>query len=69
MPKIFWIKNRLHEQQQRLALQQNGLNNIKNNSGDSQFGDTSCEPLSLIVKKDGKKSFFYYVHSLKLLKF
>ncbi|XP_044737320.1 transcriptional regulator ovo isoform X2 [Chrysoperla carnea] len=55
MPKIFWIKNRLHEQQQRLALQQNGLNNIKNNSGDSQFGDTSCEPLSLIVKKDDSR--------------
>lgn len=50
MPKIFLIKNRLHEQQLRL-LQQNSAGNkhdLGNILGDNQ-------PLSLIVqKKEGK---------------
>lgn len=48
MPKIFLIKNRLHQQQLRLESQNAG--NVKN---DLLIGDN--QPLSLIVhKKDGK---------------
>lgn len=60
MPKIFWIKNRLHEQQQRLALQNGHIKHGSDNASQaaaSYLGDT-CEPLSLIVnKREGMYSF------------
>lgn len=58
MPKIFLIKNRLHEQQLRL-LQQNAQlnkNDLGNILGDSQ------QPLSLIVnKKEGKHHVIFFI--------
>lgn len=71
MPKIFLIKNRLHQQQQRLNESQNATNaksELGNILGDSQ-------PLSLIVqKKDGKHiintcvlEYLEKLHSLSIL--
>lgn len=52
MPKIFLIKNRLHQQQLRLNESQNATN-AKSELGNI-LGD-SPQPLSLIVqRKDGK---------------
>lgn len=55
MPKIFLIKNRLHQQQLKLQEQQNGG---KNDLGIVSSGDAggSPQPLSLIVerKEEGK---------------
>lgn len=58
MPKIFLIKNRLHQQQLRLQEQQNGG---KNDLGIGSAGDAgagSPQPLSLIVerKEEGKET-------------
>ncbi|XP_065158923.1 transcriptional regulator ovo isoform X2 [Atheta coriaria] len=52
MPKIFLIKNRLHQQQLRLLESQNAANNKNDLLGDDQ------KPLSLIVQKkeDREKS-------------
>lgn len=51
MPKIFLIKNRLHQQQLRLLESQNA---IANKAGDLNAG-LDQQPLSLIVhKKDGE---------------
>lgn len=50
MPKIFLIKNRLHQQQLKLLESQNG----QNKTGDLN-GALEQQPLSLIVqKKEGK---------------
>lgn len=47
MPKIFLIKNRLHQQQLRLESQNAGNKN--------ELGISEPQPLSLIVqKKDGE---------------
>lgn len=62
MPKIFLIKNRLHQQQLRLLESQNAAatKNELATSGTgggtgSVLGDNTQQPLSLIVhKKDGK---------------
>lgn len=59
MPKIFLIKNRLHQQQLRLLEHQNAVQG-KNDLGIEKSNDVasppSPKPLSLIVpKKDGKK--------------
>lgn len=57
MPKIFLIKNRLHQQQLRLQEQQNGG---KNDLGIVSSGDAggSPQPLPLIVerKEEGKET-------------
>lgn len=58
MPKIFLIKNRLHQQQLRLLEHQNAVQG-KNDLGIEKSNDVasppSPKPLSLIVpKKDGK---------------
>ncbi|CAG9861166.1 unnamed protein product [Phyllotreta striolata] len=52
MPKIFLIKNRLHQQQQQLRLESQNAGNAKNDLG---IGDN--QPLPLIVRKkdDGEK--------------
>lgn len=48
MPKIFLIKNRLHQQQLRLQEQNSKA------AGDLLEGDP--QPLPLIVKKEGRKT-------------
>lgn len=53
MPKIFLIKNRLHQQQLRLLESQNAANNKNDLLGDDQ------KPLSLIVQKKEGKSYKY----------
>lgn len=58
MPKIFLIKNRLHQQQLKLLESQNATAQ-KNDLG---IGDTQ-QPLPLIVqKKDGKEFFFVILY-------
>ncbi|KAH0949308.1 hypothetical protein HN011_006154 [Eciton burchellii] len=54
MPKIFLIKNRLHQQQLRLQESQH-LSKSPPLGKDSPLG--SSEPLSLIVNKDQCKIF------------
>lgn len=51
MPKIFLIKNRLHQQQLRLQEQQSGQ------AGKNDLGIGEPQPLSLIVerKEEGKE--------------
>lgn len=53
MPKIFLIKNRLHQQQLRLLESQNLIqakNENRLNIGDSQSYHDDREPLSLVAK-------------------
>lgn len=60
MPKIFLIKNRLHQQQLRLLENQNAAQ-VKNDLGieRSEVSPASPQPLSLIVpKKDGNYNIF-----------
>lgn len=63
MPKIFLIKNRLHQQQLRLLENQNAAQ-VKNDLGIeksevSPASPASPQPLSLIVpKKDGNYNIF-----------
>lgn len=48
MPKIFLIKNRLHQQQQRLE-------SLNASNGKNELGIADLQPLPLIVhKKEGK---------------
>lgn len=54
MPKIFLIKNRLHQQQLRLLESQNLIqakNEDRLNIGDSAQDQDDREPLSLVAKK------------------
>lgn len=54
MPKIFLIKNRLHQQQLRLLESSHlGKGPLHGSGKDSPLG--SSEPLSLIVTKDQRK--------------
>lgn len=60
MPKIFLIKNRLHQQQLRLESQNAGNKN--------ELGLADPQPLSLIVqKKDGKKNNYLIIQNICLI--
>lgn len=61
MPKIFLIKNRLHQQQQRLLESQNLLG-VKDDERLNALGSQSPpssynEPLSLIARKSDNQNF------------
>lgn len=65
MPKIFLIKNRLHQQQLKLLESQNLLA-AKNELGlgdrdddDSHSGDAQNEPLSLVSRNREYGEFFF----------
>lgn len=69
MPKIFLIKNRLHQQQLKLLESQNLIQsksddsfNIEYNSRDCE-GDNRSEPLSLVAKKQNNDKWNEYKNS------
>lgn len=74
MPKIFLIKNRLHQQQLKLLESQNLLA-AKNDLGlgdrdedDSHSGDGQNEPLSLVSRNRERDNndlgeYFFFLHS------
>lgn len=58
MPKIFLIKNRLHQQQLRLLESQNAATTKTGDLGNILGGSSEPQPLSLIVqKKEGKRKY------------
>ncbi|EZA59848.1 hypothetical protein X777_16050 [Ooceraea biroi] len=58
MPKIFLIKNRLHQQQLRLLESQHlGKNVSLGSARDNPLDSSAPQPLSLIVNKDQCKVF------------
>lgn len=77
MPKIFLIKNRLHQQQLKLLESQNLLaakNDLElgeRDDDDSHSGDGQNEPLSLVSRNRdrdnhdaGKQTFFFFLKQI-----